>query len=245
MAGFAWQAIRQAHHGLGFLPEVIRQAGIIATGSVPVIMLITFFAGGSCGVELSVITRQVGAETLAPGSMWVCSSREVVPFVFGYILAAKVGCGVVAELGAMRVREEVEALDVIGVRSVAYLVTTRLLAASLILPILFVLAEASGLAGAYLQSEVRFHDVSPGTWQVDFFAWQDTLDVLKIFAKGALMSAFVMVVSLYYGYTVRGGPVEVGMATARSMGVNIVGVTFINVACTFIFWGTSYRTLIA
>jgi phospholipid/cholesterol/gamma-HCH transport system permease protein len=94
-------------------------------------------------------------------------------------------------------------------------------------------------------SGVRFGDISSGTWIYEFFNFLDLNDVLRVMVKGISMSIFVLAVSLYYGYTTRGGPVEVGKATARSMAVNIVGVTIINVTLSLAFWGQGVPTPIA
>jgi phospholipid/cholesterol/gamma-HCH transport system permease protein len=238
IAGFTWRAIRQMGFAVRhYSPEILRQAGILVTGSLPVILMITFFSGGTCGLEMTVIGRQFGAATLSPGAVVLCNVREIAPFVFGYVLAAKVGCGIVAELGAMRVHEEVDALDVTGVRSVAFLVSARMLAAAIALPGAYILSQVVSTWAAYLVSEVRFADISPGTWVHVFFSFLDGKDVVRVFIKGMSMCAFVMAVSLYFGYRCRGGPVEVGTATAKSMAVNIVGVTIINVSLSLAFWG--------
>jgi len=241
VTAFSWRALGQVRYAREFGAEVIRQAALIATGSTLVIMGIAFLAGGSCGLESTALARSFGVDPVAGGFSTWCTLREVVPFVFGYILAAKVGCGMVAELGAMRVAEEVDALDVMGVRSLAYLVTTRMLAACIVLPIAYTLAVASSYLAAFLMSVERFGDVSQGTWELFFYNFQDPIDLAYSTIKGLTIAAFVISTSLYFGYHVRGGPIEVGTATARSMAVNIIGVTLISMVGTLIFWGANPR----
>lgn len=241
IARFMWGALTDTRYAMRFLGEAVRQAAIIATGSVLVIMLIAFLAGGSCGLESTALARSFGVRPIAAGFSSWCTLREVVPFVFGYILAAKVGCGMVAELGAMQVGEEVDALDVMGVRSVAYLVSTRILAALAVLPITYILAVGSGYLAAYMQSAIRFHDVSGGTWSLFFYLFQDPFDLVYSLIKGVVIIFFVLAVCLYFGYRVRGGPIEVGVATARSMMVNIIGITMISAVGTMLFWGANPR----
>jgi phospholipid/cholesterol/gamma-HCH transport system permease protein len=221
--------------------EVLRQAAIVAASSTLVICVIAFLAGGSCGLESSALARSFGTAPIAAGFSAWCTLREVVPFVFGYVLAAKVGCGMVAELGAMRVSEEVDALDAMGIRSLAYLAGTRLLGCALILPAAYVLSIAAAYGAAALVSLGRFGDVSPGTWEAFFFLFQDPGDLLFSAIKGLAISTWVVVVALHFGYGVRGGPVDVGMATARSMAVNIVGVTLLSTVGTLVFWGANPR----
>lgn len=241
IATFTWRALKDVRHVGAYSAEVVRQAAILATGSVLVIMAIAFLAGGSCGLESTALARSFGVDPVAGGFSSWCTMREVVPFVFGYILAAKVGCGIVAELGAMQVAEEVDALEVLGVRSIAYLVTTRLLASAIVLPFAYLLAVASSYLAAFLMSVKRFGDVSTGTWNLFFYNFQDPVDLLYSMTKGLVIAGFVISTAVYFGYKVRGGPIEVGTATARSMAVNIIGVTLISMVGTLIFWGANPR----
>jgi phospholipid/cholesterol/gamma-HCH transport system permease protein len=241
LAVFARDLARQSRFVGHYGGEVLRQAALVATGSTFVMLVIAFLAGGSCGLESTVLARAFGFDPIAGGFSSWCSLREVVPFVFGYIVAAKVGCGIVAELGAMRVNEEVDALEALGVRSLAYLGGSRALACALVLPAAYLLSVAAAYAAAFLMSAVRFGDVSPGTWKLLFFTFQDGHDLLYSLIKGMVIAAWVVTTSLYFGYGVRGGPVEVGSATARSMAVNIIGVTLISMAGTLVFWGANPR----
>ncbi len=241
VAVFMGRALKDLRYTRAFLTEAGRQAGIIASTSVLVIMVIAFLAGGSCGLESTSLARSFGVRPIAAGFSSWCTLREVVPFVFGYILAAKVGCGIVAELGAMQVSEEVDALDAMGVRSIAYLVSTRVIAAAVMLPVTYILAIGSGYLAAFLMSAKRFADVSGGTWSLFFYLFQDPTDLLYSMLKGLVITAFVISTALYFGYQVRGGPIEVGVATARSMAVNIIGITLISAFGTLIFWGANPR----
>lgn len=238
---FGRELARELPRVRGLGAETVRQAALIASGSVLVIMAAAFFAGGSCGLESTALARAFGFDPIAGGFAAWCSLREVVPFVFGYILAAKVGCGIVAELGAMRVSEEVDALEAMGTRSLAYLAATRLVACAIVLPIAYGLALASSFVAAYLMSVVRFGDVSPGTWKLFFLSFQDEWDVLFSVVKGMLIAAWVVLVALFFGARVQGGPVEVGIATARAMAVSVVGVTTISMLGTLVFWGANPR----
>jgi phospholipid/cholesterol/gamma-HCH transport system permease protein len=242
VVAFGFRALGALRRTRPYLAEALRQGAIIALGSTGVIVGIAFFAGGSCGLESSSLARAFGTAPIAAGFSSWCTMREVVPFVFGYVLAAKVGCGMVAEIGAMRVSEEVDALEVMGVRSLPFLVGTRIIGCALVLPSAYVLALASSYAAAYLMTVERFGDVSPGTWHVFFYLFQDTRDLVYSLTKGFFITAFVLTVALYQGYELReGGPEEVGLATARSMAINIVGVTLISMFGTLLFWGANPR----
>ncbi|MBA2765091.1 MAG: ABC transporter permease [Thermoleophilaceae bacterium] len=234
---FSMQAIKGIRRIGPFAAETVRQAAIIAAGSALVIMLLTFLAGNACGLEASAITRQLGADPAGPFFASFCTTREIVPIIFGYILAAKVGCGLVAELGSMQVSEEVDALDTMAINSVVYLVSTRLVACLFVLPIMYFLALATGYIGAWYGSLIRFADVSQGLWEFGFYTALPPVDLLYSVTKGFVIAFAVLLIALYYGYRVRGGPVEVGNATARSMLVSMAVVTILNMIGTVVFWG--------
>jgi phospholipid/cholesterol/gamma-HCH transport system permease protein len=137
----------------------------------------------------------------------------------------------------MQVRREVDAIDVIGVPSIAYLVSTRLVAALFVLPVGYMLGLATGHAGAFFGSYVRFRDVSQGIWEFSFYTALEPGDLLYAMVKGLFISLAVLTVALWYGYRVSGGPAEVGVATAKSMLVNLMVVTVINMVGTLVFYG--------
>jgi phospholipid/cholesterol/gamma-HCH transport system permease protein len=217
--------------------EVLRQASLIALGSVLVIVWMSFLTGAVCGVTGSAISRAIGAGVAAPIFSAFCTTREVFPFIFGFIVAAKIGGGIVAQLGAMRVSEEVDAMDVMGVSSMVYLISTRMLAAIVMLPVAYLVGWAAAQGGAWIASLVRGAEVSQGTWEFAFYTAIDPVDLVYSLTKGLVISFAVIATALYYGYRVSGGPVEVGEAVARSMAVNLLTVTVLNMVLTFIFWG--------
>ena len=236
-ASFVWQGIRGMGSVGKYTGEVLRQTALLATGSLLVIVAISFMAGATCGIEGSALSQALGVGIAAPIFSAFCTTREVVPFVFGFIVAAKIGGGIVAQLGSMRVNEEVDAMEVMGVSSIVYLVSTRMLAALVMLPIIYLVSLAAGQAASWLTSFVRFADISQGTWEFAFYTALDPLDIVYSVTKGIVISFFVIGTALFFGYRVSGGPVEVGVATAQSMAVNLILVTVLNMAMTFIFWG--------
>lgn len=236
-ARFSLRAIAGVTRVRPYAGEVLRQAALITTGSVLVILLITMLVGATCGLQSTVIARQVGAGTAAPIFSAVCTVRDIVPVVFGVILAAKVGCGVVAEIGAMRVHDEVDALEVMGVSSMTYLVSVRLLAAAIVVPPIYVLGVASAQAGAWLSSYVRFGDISQGSWEQAFYSALRPEDFVYSTIKGSAIFLIVMLTALYYGDSVRGGPVQVGEAAARSMFANITLIAIMNPILSLALWG--------
>src|SRR5919109_94670 len=131
-----------------FCGEALRRAGILILGGALVIWGMVFILGLQCGIEGAYFTRPVGAPAYAGVFSAWCDLREMVPYMFGYIMSAKVGTGIVAELGAMRINEEIDALEVIGVRPITFLVATRLMGAWMVLPFIYL----SGIGVAFFSS---------------------------------------------------------------------------------------------
>src|SRR5207245_9543625 len=143
---------------LAAVPRALRDGGeiwwyaaFLAVGSTPVAMVMTLFSGAECSVEGYYSLHQLGnAESLVGVFNALCDMREITPLFFGFAIGAKIGCGLVAELGTMRINEEIDALETMGVPSVPFLVTTRMLAALLVLPFMYVLALATSLFASWV-----------------------------------------------------------------------------------------------
>jgi phospholipid/cholesterol/gamma-HCH transport system permease protein len=226
---------------LKFIGETLRQAGILVTGSVAIIMLLVFILGLQCGIEGAYASRTIGAPSVSGAFTALCDLREVTPYAFGYMMAAKVGTGFVAELGSMRISDEIDALEVMGLDSVLYLCATRLLGMWLVLPFVYVAAITFGFVGSYIAVVRQIGEVSAGGYFQIFWQFQNPVDLVYSAIKGMSMATFIVLVGCYYGYHAAGGPVGVGTATARSMVVNIIGIHAIGMLGTQLFWGGNPR----
>jgi phospholipid/cholesterol/gamma-HCH transport system permease protein len=224
-----------------YFGESLRQGGILILGSALVIWAFVFILGLQCGVIGAYFNRSVGAPSYAGLFSAYCDLREALPYAFGYILAAKVGTGIVAEIGAMRISDEIDALEVMGIQPVTFLAATRLLGAWIALPFIYLVAIGVMYFASYIAVVDQIGDVSSGGYLLIFWMFQDPLDVLYSLTKGMVMATAIVVVGCYYGYTASGGPVGVGTATAQSMVVNIILVHIIGMLGTVVFWGPSPR----
>jgi phospholipid/cholesterol/gamma-HCH transport system permease protein len=225
-----------------FFGETLRQAGILIVGSSIVIWSLVFITGlGPCGIEAAYFNQSVGAPTYSGVFAAWCNLREAVPYAFGYMMSAKVGTGIVAELGAMRISEEIDALEVMGINSVTFLCATRLLAAWIVLPFMYLTAIGVGYLASYIAVVKQIGYVSAGGYLLIFWQFQNAPDLLFSVIKGMSMATAIVLVGCYYGYTASGGPVGVGTATAKSMVLNLVLVTLIGMFGTQVFWGANPR----
>lgn len=226
---------------LAFFGEALRQAGILIWGSGLVLAGLCFLLGLTHGIEGAYFTRAVGAPAYVGFYAALGDIREVVPLAFGYMMAAKVGTGLVAEIGAMRISDEIDALEVMGIDSLGYLCGTRLLGAWLALPAIYIGCLGVSFAATYLAVVVQIGEVSPGGYFLTFWQFQNPPDVAYSLIKGMAMATVVVLVGCYYGYRASGGPVGVGTATAKSMVLNIVAVHVITSIATMVFWGGNPR----
>src|SRR3977135_8313 len=224
-----------------FFGEALRQAGILILSSTIVIWGLVFIIGLQCGMQGAYFNRPVGAPAYAGVFSAWCDLRELVPYAFGYMMAAKVGTGIVAELGSMRISDEIDALEVMGIPSITFLCATRLLAACLVLPFMYIAAVGAGFFASYLVVVQQIGDVSSGGYFLIFWVFQNPPDLLFSTIKGMAMATAIVLVGCYYGYHAGGGPVGVGTATAKSMVLNIVLVHIIGMMGTLVFWGANPR----
>ncbi len=224
-----------------FFGEALRQAGVLILGSTLVIWGLAFIIGLTCGIEGAYFNRSVGAPAYAGVFSAWCDLREAMPYAFGYMMSAKVGTGLVAEIGAMRITDEIDALEVMGISSMTFLCGTRLLAAAMVLPFVYIGAIGAGFLASYLAVVQQIGEVSSGGFFLIFWMFQNPPDLLYSVIKGMAMATLIVLVGCYYGYTASGGPVGVGTATAKSMVVNIVGVHLVGMLGTQVFWGANPR----
>lgn len=224
-----------------FFGEALRQAGILILGSALVIWGLGFILGLTCGIEGAYLNRTIGAPAYAGVFAAWCDLREVIPYAWGYMLAAKVGTGLVAEIGAMRITDEVDALEVMGISSMTFLCATRLLAALMVFPFMYIVAVGAGFVASFLAVVQQIGEVSSGGYFLIFWQFQNPPDLLYSVLKAMAMAIAIVLVGLYYGYTAGGGPVGVGTATAKSMVLNTVLVHIIGMLGTQVFWGQDPR----
>ncbi|NHC21568.1 ABC transporter permease [Nocardioides sp. IC4_145] len=225
--------------------EVLRQladiswgsgAIVVGGGTIGVMVLLAFSAGTSLGIEGFAGLELVG---LAPLTGFVSASvntRELAPLVAALALAAQVGCRFTAQIGSMRIHEEIDALEVMAVHPMRYLVSTRVIAAmTAILPLYLI-----GLIGSWIASEVAvtvLFGQSPGTYQHYFDTFISARDVGFSIVKILVFALLVSLIHCWYGFRAAGGPQGVGEATGRAIRASIVVVVLVDMLLTLVFWG--------
>jgi phospholipid/cholesterol/gamma-HCH transport system permease protein len=243
MAKFCGKILKEVYtlRVLKFFGESLRQAGILIVSSTLVIWGLVFIIGLECGVEGAYFDQANGVPAYAGVFAAWCDLRELVPYGFGYMMAAKVGTGLVAELGSMQISDEIDALEVMGISGMTFLCSTRLLAAWMVLPFVYLTSIGAGFLASYIVVVQQIGYVSSGGFFLIFWQFQNPPDLVFSLIKGMFMATIIVLVGCYYGYNASGGPVGVGVATAKSMVVNIVAVHIIGMLGTQIFWGANPR----
>jgi phospholipid/cholesterol/gamma-HCH transport system permease protein len=245
----AWVPRTLAHYPreiLRLLSDVFFGSGALAVigGTLGVMIGMTVFTGLIVGLQGYSALNQLGTSALTGFIAAYFDTREVAPLAAGLALSATVGCGFTAQLGAMRISEEIDALEVMAVPSLPYLVTTRVIAAvAAVIPLYLV-----GLLSSYVASRqvtVWFYGQSSGTYDHYFHLFLPPEDVLWSFLKVMIFSVVVILVHCYYGYTASGGPAGVGVAVGRAVRAAIVVQMLLDFFLSLAIWGATTTVRIA
>lgn len=195
----------------------------VIAGTVGVIAFMAFFAGTEVGIQGYASLQQIGVAKFTAFISAYFNTREVAPLVASIALAATVGCGYTARLGAMRISEEIDALEVMAVPAIPFLVTTRVIAAFIAVIPLYIVA----LAASYLSPRLittLIYGQSAGTYDHYFLAFLPPIDMLWSFFKLIILAVAIILIHCYYGFTASGGPAGVGRAVGNAIRSSIVTV---------------------
>jgi phospholipid/cholesterol/gamma-HCH transport system permease protein len=228
------------------LSEVSFGTGGLAVigGTVGVIAFLTFFTGTEVGLQGYQALDQIGSSAFTGFISAYFNTREISPLVAALALSATVGCGFTAQLGAMRISEEVDALEVMAVPSVPFLVTTRMIAGFIAVIPLYVL----GLLASYVATRgiaTIYFGQSTGTYDYYFHLFLPPQDVLYSFLKVLAFSVIVVLIHCYYGFHASGGPAGVGVAVGRAVRTAIVAVNVVDFFLSLALWGATTTVRIA
>ena len=222
------------------IAEVTFGGGVlaIAASTILVSALLVSTVGVQLGIEGLQGLNIIGLAPLAGLLSAFANTRELVPLLAGYGLAAQMGCKFTAQIGAMRVNEEIDAMEVMSIPSLPYLVTTRLLAALAAVIPLYLLA----LSGAYLATQFAVLAIAhqgSGTYLHYFYLFLNRRDIFYSVLKVVVFAILVTIIHCYYGITASGGPEGVGRATGRAIRASTVAIAISDMLMTLLFWGVS------
>ena len=225
---FAFRAFREALIPPFEVRETIRQIYELGLRSAPLIAV----SGVAVGVVLSMHTRasleRFGAEAMIPAGLAIALVRETGPLTAGLLLSGRIGAGIGAELGAMRVTEQIDALEATAVDSFRYLVVTRVVACVIALPILTTVMNFTGMFGGFL-AETVVTGMSLGLYFDRAFSLIDVSDYVPATIKTMAFGFIIATISSYLGFNTESGTEGVGRASTRAVVLSSVGIIVANV----------------
>lgn len=210
----------------------------VVGGTVAIVGFVTFSGGSLIAIQGFASLGNIGVEAFTGFFAALINVRIAAPVISGQALAATVGAGATAELGAMRINEEVDALEVMGIRSIAYLVSARVVAGFVVTVPLYAMALIMSFLSARITTTV-FYGQSRGTYQHYFQTFLRPDDVMWSFVQAIIISILVMINHCYHGYYASGGPVGVGEAVGTSMRASLITIVVVGLVASLALYGTN------
>ena len=219
------------------IKEFIRQCYIIGYKSLPLVGITGFIMGLVLTIQSRPTLAEFGAESWLPGMVALSLIREIAPVITALICAGKISSGIGAELGSMKVTEQIDATEVSGINPYKYLVITRILAATLMVPLLVVLADGVGILGGYVGINIH-GDVSLFRYFSQVLSSLEFLDIIPATIKTFFFGFFIGMIGCYKGYTAANGTESVGKAAnsavvAASLTIFIIDMLAVQITDLF------------
>lgn len=211
---------------------------VMIGGTTAIVGFLTLSTGALVAVQGYNQFSQVGVEALVGFASAFFNVRLIAPLTAGVAMAATIGAGATAQMGAMRISEEIDALEVMGIRSVAYLASTRVVAGVMVvIPVYCVAVMASFFAARF--GTTFLYGQSTGVYDHYFYTFLSPSDLLWSFAIALVMALVIMMVHTYYGYTASGGPAGVGEAVGRAVRTSLITASVVVLFMSLAIYGQS------
>jgi phospholipid/cholesterol/gamma-HCH transport system permease protein len=222
------------------IAEISMGAGTLAMigGTVVIVGFLTLAAGGTLAVQGYSSLGNIGIEALTGFLAAFINVRISAPVVAGIGLAATFGAGVTAQLGAMRINEEIDALESMAIRPVAYLVSTRIAAGMIAVTPLYAIAVILSFLASQFTTVFLFGQ-SGGLYQHYFTTFLNPIDLLWSFLQAVLMALTILLIHTYFGYFASGGPAGVGVATGNAVRTSLVVVAGVTLMVSLAVYGAN------
>ena len=224
---FSGRVIRELIHRPYEWSEFGRQCYFTGMNSLGLISITSFIMGLVLTIQIRPVLAELGADAWLPGLIMVAIIREIGPVITALIFAGKVGSGIGAELGSMRVTDQIDAMEVSGTNPMNYLVATRVLATTLMVPILVVYADAIGMVGSFLAITIQ----TGITFKLYLAQTLDQLwyyDIIPATIKTFFFGFAIGVISCYKGFYAKGGTQGVGVAANTAVVISSVVIFIID-----------------
>jgi phospholipid/cholesterol/gamma-HCH transport system permease protein len=225
---------------LRLIAEIGMGTGAMAVigGTVAIVGFVTLSGGSLIAIQGFASLGNIGVEAFTGFFAALVNVRIAAPVQAGIALASTVGAGATAELGAMRISEEIDALEVMGIKSISYLVSTRIMAGFVVIIPLYAMAILASFLAAQFTTTL-FYGQSTGTYEHYFRTFLRPDDVAWSFVQAIIISVIVMLNHCYYGFYASGGPVGVGEAVGRSMRASLIAIVLVVLFASLALYGTN------
>ncbi len=230
-----FQSVRCVLRGRLEASETLVQMVLVGVYAVPMVMIASGFTGAVLALYSAQLMQQYGVGSLVGGAVALACARELSPVVTGVVVAARSASAIAAELGTMKVTEQIDALRALGVPPVQYLVVPRLLAGLVMLPMLGTVAFVMGVFGGYVVSVS--YGIAPVSYLMSIQELLVPRDVLLGLVKTIVFGGLIALVGCRYGLQAEGGAAGVGMATTRSVVSAVLLVYITNFIMAYLFFG--------
>lgn len=241
MARFFGRTVRALPGSLTYFSEALRQGSMMITGTVVLVFVMSMFLGAAVANAGYFVLRAIGAGDYFGLMSGFGISRFTGHLIFSYVFAAKICCGIAAQIGAMKIQQEVDALESTGVDPMSYLIGTRLIGVALFLPVAFVATYVGGTLGSYIVTVVLAGGLSDTTFFAVHWSVQRFADLMFMGAVMTVTALFCAVVASFYGLRTTGGPAAVGNSVARSLVVNLIAIHLIATTGSVLMYGIDAR----
>ncbi|MBJ7400115.1 ABC transporter permease [Mycolicibacterium sp.] len=240
IAGVPHAIVRYRNEIIRLIAEISMGAGTLAMigGTVAIVGFLTLAAGGTLAVQGYASLGNIGIEALTGFLAAFINVRISAPVVAGIGLAATFGAGVTAQLGAMRINEEIDALEAMGIRPIEYLVSTRLVAGMIAITPLYSVAVILSFLASKFVTVVLFGQ-SAGLYDHYFETFLNPIDLLWSFLQAVLMAIAVLLIHTYFGYFATGGPSGVGVAVGNAVRTSLIVVVSVTLFVSLAIYGSN------
>ena len=224
------QAVKALRGGID-IRDLMEQMASLGVNSVAIALLTSSTSGAVLALYFAPFLKQYGAEGFTGAVVALAIARELGPVLTGVVVAARAGSAIAAELGTMKVTEQIDALRALAVSPIQYLVVPRILAAVIMVPLVCALADGAGIFGGYLLSNSE--GVLPTTYLNSMKQFIDPSDFVKGILKTVVFGLIITLVGCHQGLATRGGATEVGRATTNAVVLSIVLIYIANFIMTY------------
>lgn len=214
---------------------LIKHMEFIGVKSLLVVILTALFSGMVTAYQVNIALSKVGSQSILGGVVALTLTRELGPVLTAIVVVARAGSAICAELGSMRITEQIDALKIMAVNPVQYLISPRLWAAILVLPLLTSIADLIGILGGYVVG-VFLVKIDPGLLTARMTDMVELKDLMSGIVKSIFFGAFIVSVCGYKGYNASGGAEGVGRATTEAVVISTVGILIMDYILTTLFF---------